>query len=496
MSSIDASAIPSSQRGQAQRAAASKSAQDSQLSGVLTRGIVREVIYNPLTFDSSSFGEEVRNPSHLQNMSRNTLFVTLVEDGKSQMLVCPPLFPQHLQLPIKVGEHVWLIKENEDIYYWLARIPGNSISEDVNYTHSDRKFLAPTELNAKEKSELGMTGPVIPSFNDSSETDSGKSLKEDETYQSIIENSKSNNFRMEPVPALTKRPGDLVLQGSNNTAIILGEARGWTKSDTSFSTTNAEEEPLDFSGSIDLVAGRARDLPSATTAAMAGSSPNRTAPSVIENELGKQEADKNGQINNIAQNPHEGDPDFYKDASRIYISSKSSPEKEFSLNESFPSPFTGKYDNIEDQAAIVIKSDHIRIVSRKDDEESINGSIRILKEGSAKDDAASIFLEPSGNISIAGNQIYLGRTTSDSGAGGGPGENGAQPYVLYQQLEDLFKAILSDLDAFATTLNTHITPGYGAPSPQILEAAASLKTAIASRKSEIPQLKSTRIFGE
>ena len=53
------------------------------------------------------------------------------------------------------------------------------------------------------------------------------------------------------------------------------------------------------------------------------------------------------------------------------------------------------------------------------------------------------------------------------------------------------------LNAFCTTLATHTTPGYGAPSPQILEAAATLQSEISSMlKPSITNVKSDRIFGE
>ena len=37
----------------------------------------------------------------------------------------------------------------------------------------------------------------------------------------------NKSVTFEPVPRFTKRPGDFVIQGSNNTLISLGEERGW-----------------------------------------------------------------------------------------------------------------------------------------------------------------------------------------------------------------------------------------------------------------------------
>jgi len=55
---------------------------------------------------------------------------------------------------------------------------------------------------------------------------------------------------------------------------------------------------------------------------------------------------------------------------------------------------------------------------------------------------------------------------------------------------------MADIKSFCDTLNTHTTPGYGAPSPQINQAASSLKSAMGTREGEIVNLKSKRIFGE
>jgi hypothetical protein len=53
------------------------------------------------------------------------------------------------------------------------------------------------------------------------------------------------------------------------------------------------------------------------------------------------------------------------------------------------------------------------------------------------------------------------------------------------------------LDKFCTTLTTHVTPGFGSPSPQITQAATELKAKIASSlKPNIVKIKSKRIFGE
>ena len=147
-------------------------------------------------------------------------------------------------------------------------------------------------------------------------------------------------------------------------------------------------------------------------------------------------------------------------------------------------------------SAIVAKADNVCLIARKDDDHSINGSIHIIKEGEKNADLSAIMMTSEGNVRIAGNQIFIGRSTEDGGEGGGPGPDGSQPYVKYQQLEALLTNVINDVRTFCDTLLTHTTPGYGAPSLQINNAATALRAAMDARELEIPAVKSTRIFGE
>ena len=65
---------------------------------------------------------------------------------------------------------------------------------------------------------------------------------------------------MEPTPRMTKRPGDFVLQGSNNTSICLGIDRGFDHAvrPSEQKSPNSSDTPVEKAGSIDIVAGRGR----------------------------------------------------------------------------------------------------------------------------------------------------------------------------------------------------------------------------------------------
>ena len=490
---------------------------------VLYRAVVSEFIGDPSAFSAEKLkelGTSINNTKYLLNCPRNSCIVRIVSDNydkEGKGLVAYPLFPPHICMPIKPGEQVWLISEMSNgispIPYWIGRIPENIAVDDVNYTHGDRKLALATSLSTSEKSDKSSSSAnTVPGFENGDGTAVNSSLKiadpKKNPFDDLITASESyKDLSLEPVPRFTKRPGDLVLQGSNNTLISLGEERGWGADSTpdSATTSNAiktdDQRGVLQSGAIDIVVGRGRFLPAtATNDAAKGEDPKLTAPRTIQNSRKYDETDKNPGINKIKPGlAAEGDPDLVNDSSRIYLSMKSAGDLQFGIDSEsgrMAAPFEATIDDISDSPFAVVKSDQVRIIARKNEEQEINGSIRIVKEGTPSEDLGIITLLPDGTIQISGNKIFLGRAKDDGGAGGGPGPGESQPYVKYQQLEDLLKAIIGDIKSFCDTLSTHITPGYGAPSPQILSAQAALKAAMSTRESEIVNLKSERIFGE
>ena len=487
-----------------------------------------------------------------------------------------PFFPPHLCMPLKPGEQVWLVAESPDVptklMYWMCRITEPDHVDDINYTHSDRKFsgtLAPKTSKEKadaatgggdsdetqgsnttgqaegekvsfDKNEDGLDDRIF-GFPNGTGEDDGYTLAGEFAYEDIVNVSSAyNSFRLQDVPRYTKRPGDLVIQGSHNTLICLGEERGWRHDDnpSESETSNAvetdeklEEKKEKVWGTIDMVAGRGRynwrmlDQEVDTAVSEEPFSPSarviKNSPDPDEGREAWVEVNKNPQESDNAEinrkdNPTEGDPDFFSDAARIIIAHATTADENFNISEpglTLPTPIGesfGQYELInkenENPSAIVAKSDEIRIIARKLEEGSpvegapeINGSIRIVKEGTPDGDLATIMMLPDGTVQITGAKIVLGRHPDDGGLGAdnnGPGEGSSQPYVKYQQLEDLLTAMMQDIQTFCDTVLTHTTPGHGAPSPQINNAVNALKTAMSSRISEIPDVQSERIFGE
>lgn len=288
----------------------------------------------------------------VNDMPRNSIVAIPV--GPSQQvenigekIICYPFFSSHISLPIKSGEMVWVFAETdfdneEDLgvgpFYWMSRVHGSLLSEDVSFTHYERQF-EPLNLNFSEKDQdvkdvidmMKEYGPKFPG----------------EIFAASIRDTVFQKYdtNMEPVPRLTKLPPDLVLQGSHNTAICLG---------TSISDTRQMENKLEqkqaldpkvsvardqydtsesYGGAIDIVVGRASiisALDRLTEESDGIAYGQNGSPLMVLNDLGDYETKKNPTFLDTEKskdilhprnfNMQEGDPDIMTDASRIYLS--------------------------------------------------------------------------------------------------------------------------------------------------------------------------------
>jgi hypothetical protein len=535
---------------------------------IFRQGIVTEILCDVSIIGDATelFFESLKarlaDPVALEQAPRDCLVVQFGEIEKE--VLCYPFFPPHMIMPIKQGERVWVLRQPGRMPFWMCRVPSNQHVDDINYTHDDRRWdfsigdylsvatditkAAPDFPNGPEGYEVGLEeNPTLGNI------DRTTGLEYDAPpFERIFTGSMAaGSVVVEPVPRFTRRPGDMVLQGSNNTLICLGQDRGWGVYDadpnpmdaaqlSSSSTVQGDELEIvagadpkvsdgeyknilkELAGAIDLVAGRGRIYLNSSGEPLFedlnNADPTRTEPRVILNTRSLYETDKNPTVSKLGANPlnrlcdtTEGDPDFIYDASRIYISMRTDVDADYGLIDFYPAPFEAEIPEMIDTACIVAKSDEIRIIARKKEKDKpykgapeINGSIRIVKEGDPSDDAAAIVLLPDGTIQISGSKIFLGRHADNEGAGNGPGPGDSQPYVKYQELEDLLKAIMEDIKSFATSLQTtfssNTTPGFGSPSPTLVTAAAAecttLQTDMTARINDIPTIKSDRIFGE
>jgi hypothetical protein len=426
---------------------------------------------NNVKFFIQTTGEDGENLESYLIAPRNSLIAKKIDGGESRsegnLVVMYPFFSSHFSLPVKPGEQVWGMEEVDGKVFWVSRIHEPDTVEDLNYTHGDRRDI-PTIQETNEVKEESPDNLVIeraPSFPngfkltnrasdllDPEATDLEKlneagvnedyfTLPDLDGYEKIVsENSESDSIIFEPVPRHTKRPGDLTLHGSNNASITLGTERGFGANvrpeDAEGSNLTPENDDASLvglsegMGAIDIVVGRGRLHEGSE--ANSDVDPIGTRPRVIENSRENFETDKNVGLDSskapegsALADVNEGDPDFINDASRVYISMFSDPDNLFGL--SYPDqPTEGTVvEPTPGDSAIVFKSDQIRIVARKDDDNGINGSIRIIKEGESEADRATIVIQPDGSIMIDGPKIIIGDGREDAS-----GENGAGTQVV------------------------------------------------------------------
>jgi hypothetical protein len=442
-------------------------------------------------------------------------------------------------MPAKPGEHVWVFTEdpnlgpNSPMGYWICRISEPIHIDDLNYTHSDRAFGALTITPDEAESDPLDDDDRGLGFPNGLGTPTGSRLKTINKFEEIYSGSLGmQSVTLEPVPRFTKRPADLVLQGSNNTSITLGEDRGWTKDNIEDSTaaewsnatstgpslaqanyeTPPEEGTADpnervFAGTIDIVAGRGRYFPDPDSPA------ELTAARVVTNARGYDETDKNPvgvghaeKPENRLESPTEGDPDFLNDASRMYVSMNTLPDLNFSItypdvppvgdpNDGEAIEILEEYEEGIGQAAIVLKSDEIRIIARQDVEQDppIHGSITLIKEGEPDDEAGEgrgiITIRPDGVIMIDGPKVVIGSgIEKDWGAGAqvSLGLAATEPMLL----GDLFIAAIDKFaNALLTDVNTSIS-NLGAPilMPNLATNVSTLKTDMDNARSKIAKL--------
>jgi len=462
------------------------------------RAVVVEVLNDLSAIDDDRLAAlklSVVNPEFLTNVPRNSTIVRIVSNARdrknSSPIVCYPFTPPYFSLPAKAGEHVWVMFENAGVStrlgYWLWRISEPDHVDDLNYTHSDRKFDKSGNLSTSEKAAGGTD--ATPGFPNGGGTAASRTLYGADDYEKIVDESASHkSFTPEAVPRYTKRPGDTVLQGSNNALIVLGE-------DRTAGATKTDDEQKTAAGAIDMVAGRGRFAPGA------GEDPELTAARVIENSRGNLETDKNPAASGAEESSTEGDPDFINDASRVLVSMKTDGDANFGLEGNYPDAFKAKADAKSGVPFVIVKSDEIRIIARKDEANDINGSVRIIKEGKNGEDLAAFLMLPDGTVQIDGSVIYIGRP-----GGSGPGESGSEPYIKFSeyksQMEEFIGIVNSLMAVFTATFPIPDPPTTGGPSPSLTAAlandggVASAIKDLAVLKAKLDNAASTRIFGE
>lgn len=209
--------------------------------------------------------KKVLDISNLENFYNNlppgTVFAYTYEISQPKIIFCFPLHSLHFSLPVKPGEFVWYFSNNETFSsesifdsiqnYWVSKICGSALSEDVNYSILERDYLIIDENLNKENVSYNQS-----TFSGIQEDNSDRNLKENfmnipdygknenfsTLYPDVFSSSdvfslnNSDSFSIRPIPRYFSKKHEVSIQGSNNSLLNL---------------TNEKEF-----GSIDLVSGR------------------------------------------------------------------------------------------------------------------------------------------------------------------------------------------------------------------------------------------------
>lgn len=197
------------------------------------RAVIDDVIFDPVNMAhelSEKYADKLSNPELLLTAPRNSVIAKLIGDSANKRnddayIIYPMI--SHIHLPLKSGEKIWVFFENEnkEIGYWISRIVERRDVDDPNFTHGDRIFVDQQQPSTMDRANNRSTNQE-PYFPNGSDTKEGFTLNDPEGYEEIHKNSIANRVStFEPVPRYNKRPSDHVIEGSNNTLIVLGEDR-------------------------------------------------------------------------------------------------------------------------------------------------------------------------------------------------------------------------------------------------------------------------------
>lgn len=508
---------------------------------LITRAIVLEFLSNPVEFLDEGkldklFEEEkgilIDAPTgtasslkfQIKIAPRNSILgVQYTNTGIVMPRIYYPFFSSHMCLPLKPGESVWILQPGVEKQatarpgsspsksrkageekksalpgdkinsgFWMSRIAEPVYVEDANFTHGPRSsstdYFAESSMNksALDGSSRKPTDPLAPPpFNNGVYTpkdgpERSKILKGKVDFDFINKNAVSNKHTTrEPVPAFTQRPGDFVIQGSNNTLICLGEDRPPTgDADNNLVYPRSSDEGTQvgprkqgYAGTIDIVAGRSIDSEGLL---------KENVPTTI-NDRDEVEKEKR----TWAKNPKlqrevkvsEGDPDFAMDLSRVYVSMKTDGDKNFGFEEPATLPRVDQNNEltpVESSPYIVSKSKEIRIISRDD------GSVRIIKEGERAEDGSAgdqavISMLADGTVLIDAPKVVIGSNATEAMVLGNE---------LKRLLERLLNAMLNNAASFVAT-----GAGPGALNPNIIDAVTSNIAEIDKMLSKISKVK-------
>jgi hypothetical protein len=317
----------------------------------------------------------------------------------------------------------------------MCRIVTAGFAEDVNHTHPhrahDASFVPGTKdsFDGNDKASYEFRNGTAAELDGERYTipESATLPGGDDAYKKVLKESDAGRLtQYEPVPRFRKRPGDFVIEGTNNATIVLGRDRtgqvaAYKIDELKGQVPSIPDDDVQIDGAacIDLVVGR-------------GQTP-QTGGSVVDNDIDSKELGKSTK----ELETKEGDPDFFNDRTRLLLSQRTPVDKNFGLNvfnKEFADGTIQGHANervgiTDDQTsapngdgAAVIKSDKIRLIARSDIEILVTGFERdengLMKSTTDPDNYCAIVLKANGDIVLRPAKtgfIKLGGDDADKG---------------------------------------------------------------------------------
>jgi len=461
---------------------------------------------------------------------RNSVIAVIQGGSSPTPKVFYPIFSGHLSLPVKPGENVWILspkltntysatqKDPEAVElsastgdalcdgYWLSRVAAPVYADDLNFTHADRsKSVQYVQQQANPLTNPIATQPqhfhngIFPSTGIAGKGEpSTYTLPANNDYDRIYKESLSSvKTSRHPVPDFIKNPGDILIQGSNNALICIGEDKGAYGNSAAARRLAPPNSPKPEvlagaavgRGTIDIVTGRCSLPPT----------PNLLDPNAITalpNQRKELEKEKRPWAEKAPGMPIENSGEqinpfnFRADLSRIYVSSETDGDTNFGHDAAAAPPYEfgtlpAYLSPVMKKPFVAMRSDEIRIIARKPPAGSA-GSIRIIKEGVPNTDQALIAIKPDGTIHIDSPKISLGTSQLSKAPGAGDvvfigGTDATESMVLGNELVSLLTslvdALINNAAAFVAT-----GVGPGTLNPAVVSTASQIKGQLSAKK--------------
>jgi len=488
-------------------------------------GLVREFIGEPDVYLAARGGLNggklipVVNKEDYEVMTKNSLIAYIIDDAESlnrkPAVICYPFFP-HISLPIKPGEHVWLLKEEffgRDTYYWVSRKTGFKQTEDQNYTHAERFALIDEkliknnpgnkslEVNLFQEEEDSLNGADYISYDNNTQNNLAPGINNNV----IVSDSYAyrQEFTAEPVPPIRRKCGDTLLQGSNNTIVHLTTEKFQLNATNKKNFTGQVTEPnipgrRPLSPAIDLCVGRKKlELEQLKNTEedtdSSGSVKITKAPrGSIYSELESYEIDKLGNLldkNVIFDRNLAEDVSATNCGARLYLSNNCA------IDETFGSSFSGL--SSLGGSSLATYADHNRMIA--------DNSLRLTN----RIGQSFIDMNTEGKVRIQGKtKIELAVRSNDTSP--------AEPYVLYTTLAEILTSLQAQITALAAGVsassallllptgaeavvalsNPANVTAIGTITTASTTAATTVATAAPTNATKIVAMASLKIFGE